>query len=164
MKIECDCVRDGQGNFPDDAASRISPISDDHNFHRTPDVSQIENGLGQIHFFSRGNEDGGVKDFPTDFIDGAITIADFCDDAGGPGQTPFHRVTTLRTNQQRLMKPGLRITDRRNDTHISLTEGSTSAKTRVLNATAPERQLPLRRKSQVWLFKAIEMPRVKMME
>jgi hypothetical protein len=117
MKIERDCVRDGQGNLPDNAASRISAISDDHNFHRAPDVSQIENGLGQIHFFPRGNEYGGVKDFPTDSIDSAITIADFCDDTGGPSKTPFHCVTTLRTNQQGFMKPTPRITDRRYDTH-----------------------------------------------
>jgi hypothetical protein len=117
MKIECDCVRDGQGNFPDDTASRISAISDDHNFHRTPDVSQVENRFGQIHFFPRRNEDGGVKDFPPDLIDSAITIADFCDDTGGPGKTLFHRVTTLRTNQQGLVKPSPRITDRRYDTH-----------------------------------------------
>jgi hypothetical protein len=141
MKIECDCVRDGHRNFSDDASSRINAVGDDHNFHRTPDVSQIENGLGQIHFFPRRNQDGGVKDFPTDFIDSAITIADFCDDTGGPGKTLFHRVTTLRTNQQGLVKPSPRITDRRYDTHVWLAEESTSAKTRVLNATSPERQL-----------------------
>jgi hypothetical protein len=141
MEIERDGVRNGDGNFPDDASSRINAVGDDHNFHRIPDVSQIENGLGQIHFFSRRNEDGGVKDFPTDFIDSAITIADFCDDTGCPGKTLFHRVTTLRTNQQGLVKPRPRITDRRDDTHVWLAEESTSAKTRVLNATSPERQL-----------------------
>jgi hypothetical protein len=62
------------------------------------------------------------------------------------------------------VKPRPRITDRRNDTHISLAEGSTSAKARMLMRLSCKRQVSLPYKSQVWLFKAIEMPRMRMME
>lgn len=117
MEIECDRVRDGHGNFPDDASARVSAVSDDHNFHRTPDISQIEDGLGEVHFLPRGNNHGRVKDFPTHPIDCPVPIADFCNDTASAGKTSFHRIATLRTNQQSPMKPRPRITERRNDTH-----------------------------------------------
>ena len=41
---------------------------------------------------------------------------------------------------------------------VPLAESPTSAKARVLMRLSPERQLTPRRKSQVWLLKAIEMP------
>jgi hypothetical protein len=47
---------------------------------------------------------------------------------------------------------------------VSLAEGSTSAEARVLMRLSPEQELSLPRKSQVWKLKAIEMPRMRMME
>ena len=132
MEIECDGVGNRDRNFPDNASSRISPISDDHNFHGAPDVSQIENGLGQVHFPARGNDDRRVKDFPAHLTNSLVPVADFCNETAGAGKTLFHRVTTFRADQQRPVKPRGRITDRRNDTHVSPAEGSISAKARVL--------------------------------
>lgn len=95
MEIDHDRVGDGRCNFPHNVFTRIGAVSDDHDFHRTPDVSQIKNCLGQIHFFPCGNEDGCVKDFPAGFMNGSVSITDLCNDATGAGKTPFHLLTTL---------------------------------------------------------------------
>ena len=111
MEIYHDRVRDSCGNFADNASARICTISDDHDLHRTPDVSKVKNRLGQIHFLPCGNEHGCVEDFPTNLINRPVTITDFCNTAPGAVKTLFHILTTFRTNQQSFIKPTRRTND-----------------------------------------------------
>lgn len=117
METECDRVRNSRSNFPDDAFARVSAVSDDDNFHRAPDIPQIEHGLGQIHFLPRGNNHGRVKELPTRLVNSPVPIADFCNDTAGAGKTVFQRIAIVRANQQGLLEPTRQTTDRRNDTH-----------------------------------------------
>lgn len=98
MEIYHDRIGDGCGNFPDIVSARICTIREDHDFHRTPDVSKIKNGLGQVHFLPCGNEHGCVKDFSTDPTNSSISIADFCNDAPGAAKTLFYFLAAFRGN------------------------------------------------------------------
>jgi hypothetical protein len=104
MEIEHDRVGDSCRNRLNNVSACITAASDDHDFHRTIDVTQIENRLGQIHFFPCRNENGGVKDFPTDLINGPVPVANFGSDAAGAGKTLFHLLAIFRTNQQDFVK------------------------------------------------------------
>ena len=104
MEVKCDRVGDGRSNFLDDVPACVSAVSDDHDLHRTADISEVEDGLGQIHFLACRDQDCGVKDFPADPVDRPVAVADFYDGAPGTVQTLFHLLTTVRTNQQRFFK------------------------------------------------------------
>ena len=110
MEIECDRIGKGCSNFLDNAPACIRAVSDDHDLHRAPDVTQIENGFGQIHFFPCRNQNGRVKDFPADRINGPVPVANFGGDAAGAGKTFFHLLAIFRTNQQDLVKATRHVT------------------------------------------------------
>ena len=46
MEINQDRIGDSCGNFPQHIFARICTISDNYDFHRTRDVSEIKNCLG----------------------------------------------------------------------------------------------------------------------
>ena len=93
MEIYHDRVRDSRSNFPDNVSAWITAIGDNHDLHRTPDISEVKDGLHHVHFFPGGNEHGRVKDFSTAPMNSPIPITDFCNDTTGTGEILFHLLT-----------------------------------------------------------------------
>jgi hypothetical protein len=112
MEVNHDGVRYSCSDFPDNDFARICPISDNYDFHRTADVSEIKNRLCQIHFLPGGHENGRVEHFLPGVTYSAVTIAHSFHTAAGAIKAPFHLLTTIHTNEQGSSKPTRQVSNR----------------------------------------------------
>lgn len=100
MKIKCDRVRYGRSNLRDYASACVGIVGHDHDLHRAVKISQIEDGLGQIHFFPGGGENGGIKNLFADLTNRLVPTVDFCNKCPGSSKMLLDPVTVLGANQQ----------------------------------------------------------------